>query len=226
VNGAASGVNLAVEGAFLLANAFKIPDGGWFPLVVGIVILTQLTTWKTGRALVAERSRRQRPPLATFVQGIGAATDGEIVRVRGTAVFLYSQPGITPPSMTTFVRAGGALHQRVFVVSVITDDVPRVHPAQRINVNALGHGVHAVELHYGFMDATTVARDLADQLGLLSETTDFFLGRETVRSTLRPGMARWREILYAFMVRNASDVASYFELPAERVIEIGRRVEI
>ena len=223
---AVSGVIVAVEGAFLLANVFKIPDGGWFPLLAGIVILTQLTTWKTGRAIVAERSRRQRPPLATFVEGIGAAPDGEIVRVRGTAVFLYSQPGITPPSMTAFVRAGGALHQRVFVVSVITDDVPRVDPTQRIEENALGHGFHAVELHYGFMDETTVARDLATRLHLPSETTEYFLGRETVRSTPRPGMARWREILYAFMVRNASDVATNFQLPAERVIEIGRRVEI
>jgi KUP system potassium uptake protein len=222
----ATGVIVIVEGAFLLANAFKIPHGGWFPLVVGIVIVTQLTTWKTGRALVAERVRRDRRPLIAFVQSVGAGSPTETARVPGTAVFLHRQPGVTPSSLSALVRAGRALPERVFVVSIVSADTPRVNPAQRLNVTDLGHGVHQVEMCYGFMEPTPVAEDLAAHLDLEPESTYYFLGRETVRSTERPGMARWREVLFALMVRNASDAAAYFHLPAERVIEIGLRVEI
>ena len=220
----ATGVISIVEGAFLLANVFKIPHGGWFPLVVGIVILTQLTTWKRGRALVAARIRRDRRPLGAFVAGV--ANEREITRVPGTAVFLHSQRGVTPSSLSAFVRSSRALHQRVFVVSVIVADAPRVDPTDRVKSTDLGHGFHQVELHYGFMEDTCVADDLATHLGLSPESTFYFLGRETVRSTERPGMARWRESLFALMARNASDVAVHFHLPSERVIEVGMRVEI
>jgi KUP system potassium uptake protein len=222
----ATGVISIVEGAFLAANLFKIPHGGWFPLVVGVVILTLLTTWKTGRALVSARIRSDRRPLPAFVQSLANGRRGEVARVPGTAVFMHSHPGITPPSMTALVRSSGALHERVFVVSVVGADTPRVHPMQRVKATDLGHGFHQVELHYGFMEATRVADDLAAHLRLEPESTDYFLGRETVRPTERPGMARWREVLYALMVRNASDAAAYFHLPDERVIEIGVRVEI
>jgi KUP system potassium uptake protein len=218
------GVILLVEGAFLLANAFKIPHGGWFPLAVGIVIITQLTTWKTGRALVAARIRRHRPPLAEFAEQLGSRPD--IVRVPGVAVFLYSLRGLTPPSMTALIGASHALHESVYVVSIRSAEVPVVDADDRVDVTELDHGVHEVALCYGFMEQTCVADDLARHLGLASESTDYFLGRETVRSTKHPGMARWREVLFTFMARNASDVATYFQIPAERVIEIGRRVEI
>ena len=220
----ASGVILIVEGAFLLANAFKIPDGGWFPLVVGVVILTQLTTWKTGRALVGARVRAHRPPLAQFVAGL--ADGGDVVRVPGTAVFLYSQPGLTPPSMSALVRSTDALHEHVYVVSVATADVPRVHPMNRVSETELGAGFHQVGLRYGFMEQTRVADDLALHLQVSPVSTDYFLGRETIRSTELPGMARWREALYSLMARNASDVGVHFHLPPTRVIEIGLRVEI
>jgi KUP system potassium uptake protein len=221
-----TGVIGIVEGSFLLANLFKIPHGGWFPLVVGVAILTLLTTWKTGRALVSARMQRDRRPLAAFVQGVAAAGPGEVVRVPGTAVFMHSHAGVTPPSMAALLRSIGALHEQVFVVSVAGAEMPRVHPMRRMKTTDLGHGFHQIELCYGFMEATRVADDLAAHLRLEPESTDYFLGRETVRPTKRPGMARWREILYALMVRNASDAAAYFHLPAERVIEIGLRVEI
>ena len=160
--GVASGVILVVEGAFLLANVFKIPDGGWFPLVVGVVILTLLTTWKTGRALVgdthpaptAHRWRRSST-------GVAGSPDGEVIRVPGTAVFLYSQPGITPPGLAALVRATGALHERVYVVSIVSDDVPRVAPAAADRDDRpRPRRPRQVALHYGFMEPTTVAADL------------------------------------------------------------------
>jgi KUP system potassium uptake protein len=221
--GLATGVILIVEGAFLVANVFKIPDGGWFPLVVGIVIVTQLTTWKTGRALVAARVRRHRPPLRGFVDELGST---QLVRVPGVAVFLYSQPGLTPPSMSAFVDSSHALHEQVYVVSIVPAEVPRVAPEDRVEITDLNRGVHQAELRYGFTEQTFVADDLATHLGLAPSSTDYFLGRESVRSTKLPGMARWREILFALMARNATDVATYFHLPPDRVIEIGRRVEI
>jgi KUP system potassium uptake protein len=221
-----TGVISIVEAAFLLANVFKIPHGGWFPLVVGVVILTLFTTWKTGRALVSARIQTDRLPLADFVRDVAAAPSQEVARVPGTAVFMHRNPGVTPPGIAALVRAVGALHEEVFVVSVAGAEAPRVLPARRVKTTDLGHGFHQVELCYGFMEATPVAEDLANHLRLEPESTDYFLGRETVRPTDRPGMARWREVLYALMVRNATDAATYFDLPDDRVIEIGLRVEI
>jgi KUP system potassium uptake protein len=157
---------------------------------------------------------------------LAEAPPGEVVRVPGTAVFLYSQPGITPPSLAAHVRASGALHEHVYVVSVVGADVPRVHPLQRVDEQDVGAGIHAVRLCYGFMEQTTVADDLQAQLHIAPSSTDYFLGRETVRATQHPGMARWREVLYTVMTRNASDVGAFFHLPPDRVVEIGVRVEI
>jgi KUP system potassium uptake protein len=221
-----TGVISIVEGAFLLANVFKIPRGGWFPLIVGVAILTLFTTWKTGRALVAARIQGGRRPLASFVRDVAAAPTGEVTRVPGTAVFMHRNATVTPPGMAALVRSVGALHEAVFVVSVTGADTPRVHPERRVKTTDLGHGFHQVELCYGFMEATPVADDLAAHLQLEPESTEYFLGRETVRPTDRPGMARWREVLYALMARNAADAATYFCLPEHRVVEVGLRVEI
>jgi len=221
--GLVAGVILLIEGAFLVANAFKIPDGGWFPLVVGLVIVVLFTTWKTGRNLVTTRIAASRTPLRTFVSSVAA---GDVIRVAGTAVFLYSHSETTPPSLAALVRTTGTLHEDVYVVSIVIDETPRVHPSRRLVLNELGHGAHQVTLHYGFMEETRVADDLETHLQIRRQSTDYIIGRESVRSTSRPGMARWREVLYALMVRNASDVATSFHLPAERVFEVGTRVEI
>ncbi len=223
VTGLIAGVILLVEGAFLLANAFKIPDGGWFPLLVGLVIVVLFTTWNTGRSLVSARIAVTRTPLSTFMSGVAR---GHVVRVPGTAVVLYSQRETTPPSLAALVRTTGTLHENVYVVAIVIDETPRVHPSRRIVANDLGHGAHHVTLHYGFMEETRVADDLDTHLQIHLPSTDYVLGRESVHSSSRPGMARWREMLYALMVRNASDVATSFHLPADRVFEVGTRVEI
>jgi len=223
LTGLFAGIVLVVEGAFLLANAFKIPDGGWVPLVVGFGIVILFTTWKTGRNLVAARIATTRTPLRTFISSVATH---DIVRIDGTAVFLYSQTDTTPPGLAALVRTTGTLHETVYVVSILIDETPRVHPVQRVVSTDLGYGVHQVTLRYGFMEETRVADALETHLGLHPQSAYFLLGREAVRSTAHPGMVRWREVLYTLMVRNAADVAASFHLPDERVIEIGTRVEI
>ncbi|QXC59897.1 potassium transporter Kup [Aquihabitans sp. G128] len=221
----AAGLILVVEGAFLAANLFKIPDGGWFPLVVGVVVLTVLTTWKTGRRLVHERLR-SGTPLETFVAGLARGRSKSVVRVDGTAVFLYSDPGSTPPALLAHVRSSGALHRDVYVVAVETASSPMVPASQRESVTDVGGGVRQVTLRYGFMEEVQVATDLESHLRIEPARTDYFLGRETIRSTDRPGMARWREHLFAVLARNASDVAAHYHLPDDRVVEIGQRLEL
>ena len=218
-----AGVLLAVDLAFLAGNLPKIPAGGWFPLVAGAVIFGLLTTWSTGRRLVRERIQLGRTPLATYLKQL--RTDPP-TRVAGSAVYLFSIPGMTPPSLQANVRYNRVLHERVVVASVVTDDIPRCDPEHRIREVSLGEGVSRVELHYGFMEDPDLHRDL----GLLADLdvggATFFLGKETVIATDRPGMAVWRERLFAVMGRNATSAADYFRLPSDHVFEIGTRVEI
>ncbi|MFN0091628.1 MAG: potassium transporter Kup [Acidimicrobiales bacterium] len=223
VVGALSAVFLTVDGAFFAANLFKIPDGGWFPLVVGLILLVLLTTWKRGRELVGERLQRGRMPLGEFVAGLAAEP---LARAPGVAVFMFSEPGATPPALATNVRLNRVLHERVLVASVVTSDRPRVPPAERVEVNELGEGFAQVSLHYGFMEEPTVGLDLPPALGLDPARTVYFLGRETVLSTSRVGMAPWRERLFALLTRNAANAARFFDLPPDRVFEVGMHVDI
>ena len=217
-------VLLTIEGAFLAANLFKVPDGGWFPLVVGIAMFTVLTTWKTGKRLVYQRSSASRLTVAQYATSL--ATSSSVVRVPGTAVHLYSRPHLVPSSLLDAVRATGALATDVYVVSVETADTPTVPPARRETAVVHPGGIHEVTLRYGFMERTPVAADLATHCGVDPESAMYFLGRESVRTTDRPGMTPWRERLFAAMHRNAADVGSWFELPPGRVIEVGSRIEL
>jgi KUP system potassium uptake protein len=217
---------LVVEGSFLVANAFKIPEGGWFPLVVGLVVFTLLTTWKTGRALVGARLRVDRICLDRLAESLGRQGSHAVHRIDGNAVYLFSQPGLVPPSLLANMRANGTLHREVHVVSVVTADDPIVVPARRLEMVDHGAGLRHVVLRYGFMERTPVAADLALHASIDPSLAYYFLGRESVLATEREGMMRWRERLFALMNRNAADVASYFELPADRVVEIGTRVDV
>ncbi len=219
------GVFLVVDTMFLAANVLKIPKGGWFPLVVALAIFTLLTTWKLGRRLVAERIRQGRVPLRQYAEGF-ARPNGGVVRTPGTAVFMFSQPGLTPPALLADVRLDKALQETVYVVAVITDDVPHVHPVKRVVHEPLVAGFHQIVMHYGFMDALNVHEDLAVARGIDVRDAVYFLGREQIQSTDRKGMARWREALFVIMTRNASSAVGWFGLPNDRVMEIGQQVEI
>ncbi len=222
--GAVCGAFLLVDLAFLGANLPKVPHGGWFPLVVGGALVAVLTTWFTGRRIIRERGRRGQTPLDAFLQH---ALLGNPPRVAGTAVYLFGVSGMAPPPLLYNFRSNRVLHDHVVMVNVVTERVPRVHPVRRVSRRDLGDGIEAIELHYGFMDRPVVGRDLEVHAGIEREDATYFVGRESVVvADDMPGMARWREHLFAFLRRNATSAAVYFRLPPDRVFEISTPVEL
>jgi KUP system potassium uptake protein len=217
---------LTIDVAFLGANLFKIPAGGWFPLVVAAVVFTAMTTWKTGKRLVGERLREGDIPLQAFVDSLEAHPPR---RVPGTAVYLYRRPFSAPPILITNLRLHGVLHEHVILLNVEVEDVPRVHPRKALEVHHLGRGITQAILHVGYQQQPDVPRALeADATELRYHPLDsyYFLGRDTILVTGRPGMAPWRERMFAVMSRNTRNAASHFGIPAARAVEVGLQVEL
>ena len=218
-----------IDVAFLVANLFKIPAGGWFPLVVAAVVFTVMTTWRTGRTLVGERIRRNETSLEDFLRDALDSPEAPR-RVSGTAIYLFSTPGLAPPALLANVLHNHALHDRVIVASVVTDETPWTEPADRAEVTELRGGVAQVVLHYGFMEdpdlPVALTEGAAADLGIDDDDMAYFLGAESLVVTKRPGMARWREHLFAAMSRNATPAGTYFGLPPDRTVTLGVQVEL
>jgi KUP system potassium uptake protein len=221
------GVFFLVDFAFFSATLFKIPDGGWFPLVAAAVVFTVLSTWRTGRLLVRDRLLRRPLPIRDFVAEL---TKHPPVRAPGSGAYLFRHPGTTPPALLATLRHHDSLHQTVLVVAIVTEKRPYVHPMQRAELEDLGAGFWTVVLHFGFMDDVDVPQALAQRVaptvGCDLDTITYFLGRESLRVTARAGMVRWRERLFTVMSRNATSAAEYFRLPIEQTAEIGIGVEL
>jgi KUP system potassium uptake protein len=222
-----AGTFMLIDLAFFAANIIKIPHGGWFPLVVGAVVFTLMSTWKKGRGIVAQRLHAGTLPPELFLQDV---KNNSPIRVPGTAIFMYGDPNGTPPALLHSLKHYKALHQQVVFLGVSTDEVPHVGVADRVRVEVLGQGFFRITLRYGFMDEPDVPEALklakADGLDLRPGHTSFFLGRETLIATKRPGMAIWREKLFALMSRNARSATSFFRIPPNRVVELGAQIEI
>jgi KUP system potassium uptake protein len=218
---------LVVDLAFFGANMVKFIQGGWVAIVIGVVLFTVMTTWKTGRRLVAERLTARATPLEDFCAVIASTPP---LRVPGTAVFMTAQPQGTPPALAHNVRYNKVLHEHVIILTVRTTSTPHVHPDQRVEVEPLGHGLFNVRVQYGFMEDPDVPLAMARARELGAEMDDddvtYFLGRETIIPTRRRGMALWREKLFVVMARNAQRATAFFRLPAERVVELGVQVEV
>ncbi|MEI2699812.1 MAG: KUP/HAK/KT family potassium transporter [Microthrixaceae bacterium] len=218
---------LVIDLGFFGANVAKIPHGGWFPLVVAAVLMLAMTTWRTGRRILAERIRRGETLIDDFLQQVA---DEELVRVPGTAVFLFKGSGAAPPALLTNVRHNHVMHERVVLLSILTDDVPVTAREDRYEVEDFGQNVFQVTLHYGFMEEPDVEASLLEvddaRLPMAVESLTYFLGRETVIASSIPGMANWRERMFAFQLRSAASAARFFRLPTDRVVEVGSQVEI
>jgi KUP system potassium uptake protein len=220
---------LVIDCAFLGANLFKIPTGGWFPLLAAGAMFTLMTTWHTGRRIVAERVHRDDRPLRDFVAEI-LTSDDPPRRVDGTAIYLFSTPDLAPPAMVANVRNNEVLHARVAVVTIETTLEPHVAPADRAVVTEVGDGVHKVVLRHGFLEQPDVPSDLregdAAALDLDLDEAVYILGGEIIEVTERPGMRTWREKLFALINRNATPAGRYFNLPPDQTITISTLVEL
>jgi KUP system potassium uptake protein len=220
---------VTIDLSFVGANLFKVVQGGWLPLAIAVVLFTLMTTWKTGRRLVAERLAARAFPLTEFMDAVKANPP---LRVPGSSVFLTAQPrGTTPPALFHNLRYNKVLHEHVVVLTVATSPVPYVEEGEdRLIVDHLGNGVYTVRVHYGFMEDPNVpeALALAQAKGVKVDLFDvtYFLGRETIIVTRQHGMAVWREKLFVLMARNAVRATAYFRLPPERVVELGVQVEM
>jgi KUP system potassium uptake protein len=227
VAGSTAALFLGIELAFFGANLVKIAHGGWFPLVIGAVVYTGLSTWKQGRALLASRLRERMYPFEQFLKDIAERPP---VRVNGTAIFMTSNLQGTPATLLHNLQHNKVLHDRVILLTVVTSDVPHVAREERSEVTPLGHGFFRLTLRYGFMEEPDVPAALleASDAGFhvdLDETT-FFLGVETLLATSRPGMSLWRERLFVWIARNAVRANAFFKIPPERVVELGMQVEL
>jgi KUP system potassium uptake protein len=220
-------VFLTVDLALVGANLLKIVRGGWLPLGVATLVFTLMTTWKSGRRLIAERITARAIPLEEFMAAISANPP---VRVSGTAVFMTAQPKGTPPALAHNLRFNKVLHEHIVILMVTTAQVPHVPESEQATVQVLGQGVFNVRVQYGFMQDPDVPQALAvaqaNGVDMDVDDVTFFLGRETIIPTRRRGMALWRERLFVLMSRNAQRATAFFRLPPERVVELGVQVEI
>jgi KUP system potassium uptake protein len=221
-------VFLGIDLAFFAGNALKVLDGGWVPLLIAGAIFTLQTTWKTGRAILYERIRERFYPLDRLLEQVD---EDPPLRVPGTAVFMTGTADGVPPPLLHNLRHNKILHRQIVLLTVTTSEAPHVPEGECVTVEPIRDDFFRVTLEYGYMDQPDVPLALASlppESGLKvdPEETTFFLGRETLLATSRPGMAVWRERLFAFMSRNAQRATTFFRIPPERVVEIGMQVEL
>ena len=218
---------LLVDLTFFSANALKIGHGGWIALLIGAVIFTLMVTWKDGRALLNQRLRENAMPLDLFLQSL---TRGSTLRVPGTAVFLTSTPDGVPNALLHNMKHNKVVHERLVLLTVVTEEIPRVEDRDRVTVHCLGSNTYRIIIRYGFTEDPDLPHALAlcEPYGLSFEMMDttFFLGRATLIPTDRAGMALWRERLFANMFRAATRPMDFFRIPYNRVVELGTQVEL
>jgi len=218
---------ITIDLIFLASGLAKLFEGAWFPIMVGIVVFTVLTTWAKGRAMMRERMQDAALPLPVFIK----STADSVHRVRGTSVFLSTSADVVPAALLHNLKHNQVLHQRVLILHVKVEDAPQVAPEKRVEVHPAGHGFFRVVLHYGFMEEVDVPRDLAgirtcgEPFNMMS--TSFFLGRQKlIASKKHPGMALWREKLFSLMLKSSESAMEFFKLPTNRVVELGSQVQI
>jgi KUP system potassium uptake protein len=224
----ATGGFLLIDATLFVAAMHKVLEGGWFPLALAALILVVMATWRRGRELLQERLRGSTPPLASFLASL---LNSPPQRVPGTAVFLNSLPDATPHALLHSLKHYKVLHERNVFLTVEYADEPYVPAEERVSCQAIADECWRVRARYGFMDNpdVTLAMELCAPLGLRIEPMEvsYFLSREKIVSAAHDqGMARWRDRLFAAMARNAGSITDFFNIPTNRVVELGTRVEI
>ena len=219
-------VFFTVDIAYFGANLMKVPDGGWFPLLVGVVAFTLLTTWAKGRKLMISRMNEAAMPTGVFIKSAASSA----TRVPGTAVFMTTASDGVPHALLHNLKHNKVLHDRVILLTIRVEDVPYVEGGCQFELEDLGSGFFRLIIHYGFMqeiDVPAALQRLEGCGGLFRMMdTSFFLARQTLIASSRPGMVMWRERLFSWMLRNAESAMEFFKLPTNRVVELGSQVEI
>lgn len=218
---------LIIDFAFFGANIIKVFDGGWFPLVVGLLVFTMMATWRAGRRILSERLALQSVSIDTFLRDLATS---RIHRVPGTAIFMSRHAEGVPTTLLHNIKHNKVVHQRVVLLTVETEEKSHLDADERYEWEDLGHGVFRLIMRFGFLEDPNIPAVLEtlspDPVPFNPMTTSYFLGRETLIPTRQPGMAIWREHLFAWMTRNASSASGFFDLPPNQVIELGAQVEL
>jgi KUP system potassium uptake protein len=213
--------------AFFGANMVKVVHGGWFPLAVAVGVFTLMTTWRRGRQILFDRIQEVGMSDGDFLKSIARHLPP---RVSGTAVFMDRTVDEIPLPLLHNLKHNKVLHEKVVLLTIVTEEVPYVSDEEQTEVRELGAGLYRIVARYGFMETPEVPELLANVeipgVSFDPASTSFFLGRETLLATSRPGMAIWRERLFSWMVRNAQGAALYFRLPTNRVVELGAQIEL
>ncbi len=220
-------VLLMVDLAFLGANLAKIAHGAWFPLAIGLIIFVIMRTWRQGRKFLMSRLKDRSQPIPEFLDQIKVDPPR---RVAGKAVYMAGNQAGVPPALLSMLEHGKILHQQVAILTIVTENTPRVDRELKVSVRDLGSGIFRVKAHFGFMEAPVVPyiMALAEEKGLpfkLAETS-FFLGRERLLPDRKEGLPLWRASLFAFMSRNATGATAFYHIPADQVLEIGIQVRV
>jgi KUP system potassium uptake protein len=218
---------LLIDLIFLSANALKIPQGGWMPLVVGGVLITVMMTWRRGTRILFEKTRKADVPLTELIEMLGKSQPH---RVKGTAVFLTSDPLTAPAALLHNLKHNKILHEKNVVLTVKTADAPRIGDDARVRIEHLGNSFWMVEMTYGYMETPNVPRELAmlRRQGLKFDimATSFFVSRRAIRPSVHGGMPLWQDKLFISLAKSASDATDFFQIPTGRVVEVGTQVTV
>jgi KUP system potassium uptake protein len=221
------GAFVVIDATYFASNLLKVPDGGYFPVLLGIALFLLMTSWQRGRDLLFARFRQDGLPLKSFIARL---PQSRTIRVPGIAVFMTSQADYLPGALLHNLKHNKVLHERVLFVTVTNEAIPYMQPERRREVEELAPGIHRVALRYGFQESPNIPKELEKlrEIGIPFEPmqTSYFLGRETVVAAAVPKMSRWRQWLFTIMSRNAVPATEFFRIPSDRVVELGVRVAI
>lgn len=218
---------MLIDFAFISANFLKVPEGGWVPLLIGGALVLIMLTWRKGARILTDKTQRMEMPVEELIEQLQKSCPH---RVPGTAVFLTATPGSAPTALLHSLKHYKVLHENNVILSIVTEDVPRVSLQDRVEISEIGENFMRVILHFGFMETPNIPRALAiaRKLGWTFDimSTSFFLSRRTLKPDQRSGMPIWQDKLFIFLAQTADDASNYFQLPTDRVVEIGTQVTV